>query len=166
MSLHHMHQVGQRAANKFQMQSHLSLKPFRNHNFGSRRRLTVVAGEARSANRTKWTRQDAEQQPAQQTDVTHIRSSNGAIQQLADIDPHELVSVVLLQQQRQHMLLLLLLLQSDGTSLARLHVRPAHSRSLRGFKYLLAVPLRNPARLYVPLVTCAPAAQAAWHFAV
>jgi Tfp pilus assembly protein PilV len=95
MSLHHMHQVGQRAANKFQMQSHPSFKPFCNHNFSSRRQLTVVAGEARSANRTKWTRQDAEQQLAGQADVTEIQTSNGAIQQLADIDPHELVIVVL-----------------------------------------------------------------------
>jgi hypothetical protein len=106
-----MHQGGQRAASKLQKQSHPSFTPFLNHKLSSRRQLTVVAGEARSANRTKWTRQDAEQQLAVQTDVTDIQKSNGAIQQLADIDPHELVSVVPLQQQRQqHMLL-----QSDET---------------------------------------------------
>jgi hypothetical protein len=157
MSLHHMHQVGPRAASRFQQQSHPKFGPFRNHVVSSRRQLTVVAGEARSANRTKWTRQDAEQQMEHQADPNNSQTSNGAIQQLADIDPHELVSAVRLQQQRQQHL-------SDGTPAANLLVTPALTLKHETLKMFAAMPLSSLARADVPgviLCFCSVAWQSA-----
>ncbi|KAF6263851.1 methionine gamma-lyase-domain-containing protein [Scenedesmus sp. NREL 46B-D3] len=91
MSMHHMHQSGSKAASNYYKHTTYKFKPFSHHTCNGRRQLTVVAGEARSANRTKWTRQDAEQQLARQMDTNDVRISNGPVQQLADIDPHELV---------------------------------------------------------------------------
>lgn len=106
MHLHHMHQVGPKAARKSQILARSVLKPFRNNKSSSRRQLTVVAGEARSANRTKWTRRDEDQQLAQTSTAVEPQIQNGFVQQLADIDPHELVSSMLQQQQWQQSLLL------------------------------------------------------------
>jgi hypothetical protein len=99
-----MHQVGPKVARDTNKLSQTTFKSYRVHKQSSRRQLTVVAGEARSANRTKWTRRDAEQQLELQSNDIYIQSSNGPIQQLSDIDPHELVSMVLQQQRLQQQL--------------------------------------------------------------
>lgn len=66
--------------------------PFKPHASSKRRQLTILAGEARSANRTKWTRRDAEQLLEQQVVPISGHVTDGANEQLADIsDPHELV---------------------------------------------------------------------------
>lgn len=58
------------------------------------RLLVVVAGEARSANRTKWTRKDAEQLHAN-GNGTAIQQQSCALEQLQDADTvHDLVRKV------------------------------------------------------------------------
>jgi hypothetical protein len=123
MNLHHMHQVGPKAARNSSLYSKNFniFKPFSNNKSVSRRQLTVVAGEARSANRTKWSRRDAEQQLTQNADDLNVTINNLPIQQLADVDPHELVSSMLQQQHPQQQLLL----QSDRVPAASLLVTSA-----------------------------------------
>lgn len=64
-------------------------------NAPDRRQLVVVAGEARSANRTKWTRKDAGQSHGLVLDHVEKQQNNSAAKSLQDVDAvHELVRLV------------------------------------------------------------------------